>query len=246
MILFILIYTVIGILITAIAVKKDIIRKDNWYISYLLSFLLWPLLFCSAWSEFLSSNKKYDRFKSTRQLAIKNFNDHKNLFNENEIKSFKFLAENFEDIEGNDITVFWSHNQLEESLNLLWQIDLHPFLFHDFQHVKIRFEDKDYLKSLPKYSIKWKEPKWYFGMTDEFIKSIRKVDRKTQGRILEAIKLICENPMELKGNTNKPLSGSMNGLWRYRIGNFRLIFQPDSSSKNIILLSFSDRGSAYK
>ena len=31
--------------------------------------------------------------------------------------------------------------------------------------------------------------------------------------------------MELKGDTNKPLSGSLTGLWRYRIGDYRLIFR---------------------
>ncbi len=86
---------------------------------------------------------------------------------------------------------------------------------------------------------------WLVAMSEEFIRAIRKIDRKLQGRILEAISSICREPLTAKGNTVKPLTGERRGLWRYRIGNFRLIYQPDSATHQVVLLSFASRGKAY-
>lgn len=69
--------------------------------------------------------------------------------------------------------------------------------------------------------------------------------RTIQGRILEAIAKITADPITLNGNTIKPLSGEKSGMWRYRIGDFRIIYHPDKTSKHILLLTFSPRGSAY-
>ena len=40
------------------------------------------------------------------------------------------------------------------------------------------------------------EPEWFLGLSDEFNKSIEGVDRKLQGRILEAIRNIINKPTE--------------------------------------------------
>lgn len=240
---FIIIYIFLGIVITILAIRNDAIKKENWYISYPLSFILWPILFIVAWDELLSPIATPNRFGPTSKLALSNIEKEKTFLTAQELLLFKFLKD---DISENNITEFDWYEGIKSSLELLWDIDLHPSLFFNFIKSKSRFEDKDYRTTFPRYSTVRKGAKWYFGLTDEFIKSLRKVDRKTQGRILEAIKTICENPMELKGDTNKPLSGSLEGLWRYRIGDFRLIFQPNQSTNNVLLLSFSSRGSAYK
>ncbi len=86
---------------------------------------------------------------------------------------------------------------------------------------------------------------WYIGMTTEFIKSIKDIDRKLQGRILQAIAEIIKNPLQPKGDTIKPLIGKLQGCWRMRIGDYRLIYRPDESTGFITLLAFSARGSIY-
>jgi mRNA-degrading endonuclease RelE of RelBE toxin-antitoxin system len=88
-------------------------------------------------------------------------------------------------------------------------------------------------------------PPWYVGMSSSFSKDISKIDRKLQGRILEALNEIIQNPVLLRGDTIKPLSGELDGCWRYRIGDFRLIYSPDKSTGDITLLAFESRGSAY-
>jgi mRNA-degrading endonuclease RelE of RelBE toxin-antitoxin system len=89
-------------------------------------------------------------------------------------------------------------------------------------------------------------PPWYIGMSSSFTKAISKIDRKLQGRILEALTDITENPTTVRGDTVKPLSGELQGCWRYRLGDYRLVYSPDQSSGDITLLAFASRGSIYE
>ncbi len=86
---------------------------------------------------------------------------------------------------------------------------------------------------------------WDIGMSDEFIRSLSKSDKKLMGRILEAMTQICKTPMAPKGDTIKPLVSNLKGLWRYRIGDFRLINKPEVDQKRVILLAFENRSDVY-
>jgi mRNA-degrading endonuclease RelE of RelBE toxin-antitoxin system len=86
---------------------------------------------------------------------------------------------------------------------------------------------------------------WLIGMSDHFIKSLRKIDKKLMGRILEAMTHICREPTTPKGDTVTPLTAELKGLWRYRIGDFRLVYQPEAAKKRVTLLTFAGRGSVY-
>jgi mRNA interferase RelE/StbE len=88
-------------------------------------------------------------------------------------------------------------------------------------------------------------PPWFMGWTKDFANSVEKIDRKLQGRILEALVEIAANPMESRGDTQKPLIGDMKGCWRYRIADYRLVYSPDSNTGNITLLAFGARSSIY-
>jgi len=91
-----------------------------------------------------------------------------------------------------------------------------------------------------------RSPPWYVGMSSGFLKDVLKIDRKLQGRILEALTDLAKNPLETKGDTIKPLSGELKGCWRYRIADHRLIYSPDRETGNVTLLAFAPRGSAYE
>ncbi|MGH7411973.1 MAG: type II toxin-antitoxin system RelE family toxin [Candidatus Methylomirabilis sp.] len=90
-----------------------------------------------------------------------------------------------------------------------------------------------------------RKAEWLLGMSDEFLKAVTGIDRKLQGRVLEAIGDISVNPIEPKGDTVKPLTGEMKGLWRYRIGDYRLVYWPDANNRRVVLVDFSSRASAY-
>lgn len=109
------------------------------------------------------------------------------------------------------------------------------------ERLVIHITANDYLE----YEVVDLEPEWYIGMSNKFIKSMRSIDRKMQGRILEALKMLSADPKTPKGDTIKALTGDLNGLWRYRIRDFRLIYHADSIKKRILLLSFEARGKVY-
>jgi mRNA-degrading endonuclease RelE of RelBE toxin-antitoxin system len=71
------------------------------------------------------------------------------------------------------------------------------------------------------------------------------LDRKLQGRILEAMADLAVAPVTNRGDTVKPLDGEMAGFWRYRIGDFRLVYFPDETTHTITLFDFASRGNVY-
>lgn len=94
-----------------------------------------------------------------------------------------------------------------------------------------------------RYSLR--SPDWRFALSDSFIKSIERADKKLQGRVLEAITKIAQSPTTVVGDTVKPLTADLKGLWRYRVGDYRLIYAADLDEKHITLLSFEARGDVY-
>ena len=86
---------------------------------------------------------------------------------------------------------------------------------------------------------------WLFGFAVSFRKAVDALDRKLQGRILEAMADLATAPITTRGDTVKALSGEMSGYWRYRIGDFRLVYYPDEVTRTITLCDFSSRGSVY-
>ncbi|MBN1580158.1 MAG: type II toxin-antitoxin system RelE/ParE family toxin [Anaerolineae bacterium] len=87
---------------------------------------------------------------------------------------------------------------------------------------------------------------WLVGMSDDFVRSLRRVDKKLKGRILDAMTHICRSPITPQGNTVKPLHSDLKGLWRYRIGDFRLVYQPNVAQQSVMLLTFDSRSSVYR
>jgi mRNA-degrading endonuclease RelE of RelBE toxin-antitoxin system len=90
------------------------------------------------------------------------------------------------------------------------------------------------------------EYQWAVAWTDEFESQTSRLDRKLKGRILDAIGDIAKEPMTPRGDTIMPLTGRWAGNWRYRTGNFRLIYFPDKTRKTIKLVTIEPREKAYK
>ena len=87
---------------------------------------------------------------------------------------------------------------------------------------------------------------WDLGLSSEFRRAIRGIDRKLQGRVLQAIDYISTKPTVAQGDTVTPLGGDLKGLWRYRIGDYRLLYRPDSQNQRVVLVTFVSRGGAYE
>jgi mRNA interferase RelE/StbE len=144
---------------------------------------------------------------------------------------FKSIEKSIDELKADRIRIFYSYKNAKRFLNgdILYKPQARPIISSVAGAALISI----------------KSPEWFIGMSDSFIKNTRNIDAKIRGRILQAIANIMKAPIKKKGNTVKPLVGEMKGLWRYRFGDFRIIYQPDISTKHILLLAFDSRGSVY-
>ena len=74
-------------------------------------------------------------------------------------------------------------------------------------------------------------------------KDFLKIDRTVQLRIKEFI--IKLQDLENPRSTGKALKGSFSGLWRYRVGNYRLICDIDDHKILITVLQIGHRKDIY-
>ena len=217
----------------------------------LLSILLWPILIIFIWKELLGIDKVVTPLKGylKKKRAILRFKREVHGINCNKSISLQELAslhESFFDFLEGRVTRFAWPDDLVKCIREFWAEGLPPSEYFERRFAKIRSQQEcSQAETTEKVFFKIAEPEWYIGMTDEFSKNIRNIDRKIQGRILEAINDIIKDPTSLRGDTVKPLTGNLNGFWRYRIGDFRLVYQPNKQSRLILLHTFASRGDIY-
>jgi mRNA interferase RelE/StbE len=77
-------------------------------------------------------------------------------------------------------------------------------------------------------------------ITNRAVKDIEKLDLVTKKRIGERLKLFSVNPL----NYAKKLTNPKIGSYRFRIGDFRIIF--DIEGESIVILRVGHRSSIYK
>jgi len=93
------------------------------------------------------------------------------------------------------------------------------------------------------------EPKeiqdWQGIFASDFKKAVKLLDKNLQGRVFSAILEILESPLDMRGDTLKPLTAELKGAWRYRLGDYRLVYLPSSEGKKVIFLDIGARGGIY-
>lgn len=105
-------------------------------------------------------------------------------------------------------------------------------------------DSQDYLADQLKVKTD-KEGKWISVTTPSFKKAIKKIKGPDSRRIHHAIEAIIKSPMSFHGETSKPLGNNKKGLWRYRVGDKRIIYEPNSEYKQVRLLDICNRDKAY-
>jgi mRNA interferase RelE/StbE len=84
------------------------------------------------------------------------------------------------------------------------------------------------------YEVIWQE---------KVLKDLELIDKKDAARIVERIKTyLVQNPVGL----GTPLEGIFKGLFRYRYGDYRVIYAMDVAEKKIIVLHEKPRKEAYR
>jgi len=90
-----------------------------------------------------------------------------------------------------------------------------------------------------RYQYNLERPVWYVGMTGRFIRDMLDIDRRLDGWIVQAIRYLSTKTMTPRGDTVKPLGGKLKGLWRIRMGNYRLVYRPDRERSRVLLIAFT-------
>jgi len=84
---------------------------------------------------------------------------------------------------------------------------------------------------------------WQFAMSSPFYKDVRQ-QKGLSAQTMKAIIEICHDPLTARGDTIKPITKNkvLLGMWRYRLGDFRLVYQPNKERRVVYLLKFTSRG----
>ena len=78
---------------------------------------------------------------------------------------------------------------------------------------------------------------------DSVEEDLKKVDKSIRKRLLDKIeKTLAQDPRSL----GKPLTGPFSGLWRYRIGNYRVIYKIAEAEILIIVARIGHRKEIYR
>ena len=86
---------------------------------------------------------------------------------------------------------------------------------------------------------------WQIKFEPKALKELKKLDQPTQKRILNYIQKqisSAQNP-RISG---KALTGNKQGLWRYRVGDYRIVCQIIDEELIIVVIKVGHRRSVYK
>ncbi len=82
--------------------------------------------------------------------------------------------------------------------------------------------------------------RYSLAITRRFKRSFRKLPRNVQERVYERIALLLENPY-----LGVRLRGELSGLYRLRVGDYRVIYAIDEEKRLIVLLDVGHRRRIY-
>lgn len=86
---------------------------------------------------------------------------------------------------------------------------------------------------------------WTIDYTDTARTQLRKLDKQTAKRILDFLDERVAGRADPR-STGKALTGPLGGLWRYRIGDFRVICDIQDGSLHILVVQLGNRRDVYR
>ncbi len=85
---------------------------------------------------------------------------------------------------------------------------------------------------------------WKVEFDNRARKELRKLDKQTQDRILKWLRESLATEKDPR-RVGKPLKGHMKGLWRYRVGEYRIISQIQDERILILVVRIGHRRDIY-
>ena len=85
---------------------------------------------------------------------------------------------------------------------------------------------------------------WQVEFAERPRKALRKLDKQAATRIITALEAIANlDDPRLRG---KALTGTLSGLWRYRVGDYRIIVKIEEDRFVIIVIEVAHRREVYR
>ncbi|MDJ1369934.1 type II toxin-antitoxin system RelE family toxin [Gulosibacter molinativorax] len=85
--------------------------------------------------------------------------------------------------------------------------------------------------------------RWKLELSEDATKWLRKADRGRARRILKALRAV--SVLDDPRDRGKALTGSLDGLWRYRVGDYRVICDIRDQELVIVAVEIGKRDSIY-
>jgi mRNA interferase RelE/StbE len=86
---------------------------------------------------------------------------------------------------------------------------------------------------------------WTIEITRSAEKQIKKLDQQAQASIVRFLRERVR-PAENPRQWGKPLQGDKGGLWRYRVGDYRLICDIQDEKVTVLVLIVGNRKDVYR
>jgi mRNA interferase RelE/StbE len=86
---------------------------------------------------------------------------------------------------------------------------------------------------------------WTIEITRTAEKQIKKLDRVAQTSIIRFLRERVQ-PADNPRQSGKPLHGDKGGLWRYRVGDYRLICDVQDEKITVVVLGVGHRKDVYR
>lgn len=86
---------------------------------------------------------------------------------------------------------------------------------------------------------------WRIELTDDAVKQLKKMGHADAKRIRDYLRKRIE-PLENPRQLGKPLSGNLGELWRYRVGDYRVIASIEDDQVRILVIRIGHRRDIYR
>ncbi|MCB9480929.1 MAG: type II toxin-antitoxin system RelE/ParE family toxin [Desulfobacteraceae bacterium] len=85
---------------------------------------------------------------------------------------------------------------------------------------------------------------WKIELTPDVRKNLKKFDTASVKRILKFLDRLnkLDNPRDI----GKPLTGLFSGLWRYRVGDYRILCRIEDENICVLVIYIGHRKQVYK
>lgn len=86
---------------------------------------------------------------------------------------------------------------------------------------------------------------WTIDYTQTALNQLRKLDKQSARRILDFLDERVAQRDDPR-STGKALTGPLDGLWRYRIGDFRVICEIQDGELRVLVVELGNRREVYR